>query len=269
MDDLGDRMKGYEQAEAGRRFLPLLPICARIDGRSFSRWTDGLARPYDPRLTAMMVETTRWLVAETDAAIGYTQSDEISLAFVPDNPKRGVFFDGRIQKLVSVLAAMATARFNALIPSHLPERVGTMPVFDCRVWVVPNLQEAANTFVWRELDATKNSLSMAARHHHTHEEVHGRSGPELHDLLHARGVNWNDFPAAFKRGTYVQRREVRRRFTTAEVEALPPRHDARSNPDLEVVRTEVVALDLPPITRVANRVQVLFEGADPEPNPNP
>ena len=32
---LGDRMKLYERMEAGRRCLPLLPICARIDGKRF------------------------------------------------------------------------------------------------------------------------------------------------------------------------------------------------------------------------------------------
>jgi tRNA(His) guanylyltransferase len=31
MDDaLGDRMKGYESAEAGRRLMPLVPVMARI-----------------------------------------------------------------------------------------------------------------------------------------------------------------------------------------------------------------------------------------------
>jgi tRNA(His) 5'-end guanylyltransferase len=44
MDNLGDRMKAYEQMEAGRRFLPLLPVCARLDGKSFHRLSKDLQR---------------------------------------------------------------------------------------------------------------------------------------------------------------------------------------------------------------------------------
>ena len=73
MDELGDRMKMYEQAEAGRRAMPLLPLCVRLDGRGFSRWTRDLDRPYDVRLQRLMVATTEALVQETGALVGYTQ----------------------------------------------------------------------------------------------------------------------------------------------------------------------------------------------------
>ena len=105
----GDRMKLYERMEAGRRFMPRLPICVRLDGKGFSKWTRGLARPYDPRLSALMEHVATRLVEETQAVIGYTQSDEISLVFYTADPKAQVFFDGRIQKMTSVLAAMTTA----------------------------------------------------------------------------------------------------------------------------------------------------------------
>ena len=38
-DPLGDRMKEYEQMEAGRKTLPRLPVIARLDGRNFSAFT--------------------------------------------------------------------------------------------------------------------------------------------------------------------------------------------------------------------------------------
>lgn len=55
-DALGDRMKLYESAEAGRRFMPLLPIMARVDGRAFHSFAKGLKRPFDPILTADEIE---------------------------------------------------------------------------------------------------------------------------------------------------------------------------------------------------------------------
>jgi tRNA(His) 5'-end guanylyltransferase len=77
-DDLGDRMKAYEAVETARTLDPALPIYARIDGRSVSTFTRSMRRPFDPRMAAAMISTTKHLVKETDARIGYTQSDEIN-----------------------------------------------------------------------------------------------------------------------------------------------------------------------------------------------
>ncbi|MCA9560577.1 MAG: tRNA(His) guanylyltransferase Thg1 family protein [Myxococcales bacterium] len=137
---LGDRMKMYERREAGRSLMPGLPVCVRIDGKRFSRWTDGLARPYDQRLSDLMIETTMALVEETNACIGYTQSDEISLVLYDDDPKAKPYLGARLQKLCSILASVATAQFNARVPTALPERAAMPALFDCRVWAVPNKQ---------------------------------------------------------------------------------------------------------------------------------
>jgi tRNA(His) 5'-end guanylyltransferase len=263
-DGLGDRMKRYESAEAGRRLMPLLPALARLDGRAFHSFVRGLVRPFDERLSALMIDTATFLVRETNATVGYTQSDEITLAWVPEGYDSQIFFEGRIQKMTSTLAALGTAHFNRRLPAFLPAGYAErLPIFDCRVWNVPNVEEAANTYLWRELDATKNSIAMAARAYYDHAAVHDKSGSEMQELLWKKGVNWNEYPAFFKRGTYIRRRKVSRPFTTAEREALPERHAARSDPALVVERTECDPLDLPPLVRVENRAGVLFRGAEP------
>lgn len=255
-------MKTYERAEAGRKLMPLVPALARIDGRGFSRFAEGLERPYDARLSRMMIETTRFLVSETGARVGYTQSDEISLVWHEQDPKKEIFFGGRIQKMVSVLAALATVELNRQLTESMPDYAAKRPVFDCRVWSVPTLEEAANALLWREQDATKNSISMAARACFDHEALMGKSGADKQDMLHSRGINWNDYPAFFKRGTYVARREVRIRGLPPNLEALPARHRARTEPEFAYARTEVRALEMPPLSRVTNRVAALFEGVE-------
>ena len=262
-DDLGDRMKEYEMAEAGRRLMPRLPILARIDGKRFSKFTQGLKRPYDERLSRLMVATARHLVEQSAALVGYTQSDEITLLIYEDDLKTQVFLDRRIQKLTSILASMATGFFNAHLGAELPEKAGAVALFDCRVWAVPTKDEAANVILWRELDATKNSVSMAARAYYPSAELHSRSNAEMHELLFQKGVNWNDYPPFFKRGTFLFRRVVERKFTADELEELPPRHAARTNPELIVTRHELRAEELPPFGRVINRVEVLFAGEEP------
>lgn len=262
-EDLGDRMKGYESAEAGRRFMDQLPICARIDGKGFARFTRVLKRPYDERLSQLMIATTVFLVEETSALAGYTQSDEISLLWYQADPTSQVYLDRRIQKLTSILASMATAKFNAGLAEALPEKAGALALFDCRVWALPNKDEAANTFLWRERDASKNSVNMAARALYSHAELQEKSGSEMQELLFQKGVNWNDYPAFFKRGTFVLRRSENRRLTEAELAVLPPRHAAKLDPDLVINRSEVRPVEMPTFSKVLNRVGVLFDAEEP------
>lgn len=262
-DSFSTRMKLYEMAEAGRRLMPLLPMCVRLDGNNFSRFTKGLARPYDKRLSDLMVALTNYLVRETGASIGYTQSDEISLVCYSDTFKSQVYFDGRKQKIESVLAAKASVFFNKLLPEHIPEKADWSPVFDCRVWNVPTKVEAVNTLLWREQDATRNSITMAAHEYYSHNELFKKNTKEMQAMLLDKDVNWNDYPAFFKRGSFVQKRKVVRRFTADELAKLPEKHAARTNPDLEIERQEVMRVDMPPFGQVTNRVGVVFDGEEP------
>jgi len=262
-EDFGDRMKLYENVESARRFMPLLPVCVRLDGRSFSKFTKGMKRPYDEKMSELMINTTKYMVEETNANIGYTQSDEISLVFYSDDFKSQIFFDGRIQKMTSTLAAMCSVYFNSKLPEYFLDKVKFMPTFDCRAWQVPSLVEAVNTILWREQDATKNSISMAARSYFSHKMLQDKNGSEMQEMLFSKGVNWNDYPTFFKRGTYIQRRKIVRKFTAGELDLLPEKHEARKNPDLKIERTEIRVLDLPPLSKVINRVEVIFEGIDP------
>lgn len=267
-DALGDRCKAFEMAEAGRKAMQGLPLLARLDGRAFHTFTRGLERPYDPRFNRLMVETTRFLVGELHALIGYTQSDEISLMWHETDPKTEMLFGGRFQKITSVVAGLASARFAQMIPDLLPDKAGRVPCFDCRAWQVPTREDALEVFLWREDDATKNSVSMLTRGHYSAKEMHGQGRADQMDMLMAKGVNWNDQPAFFKRGTYVRRRTVQRALTPDERERIPEAH--RPAAGELVTRSVVDDVDMPPIRRVGNLIAVLFDGADPvlrEPTP--
>lgn len=259
---LGDRQKYYENLSS-RKLMPYIPICARMDGRAFHTFTNGLTRPYDERLSGIMTKVTKALVEETGALIGYTQSDEISLIWYTEDPKTQLFFDLREQKMISILAATTTLYFNRFLAVDLPEKAYALPMFDARVWNVPNKPEAINYLMWREDDATKNSITMAAQHYYSHNELHGKRSSDKQELLWQKGVNWNDYPNFFKRGVYVQRKTSVRPFVADEIDKLPENHAARTNPNLMIERTDVEVLDLPPIRTIDNKEEVVFNGAEP------
>lgn len=247
--------------------MPLLPVIARLDGRAFHSFCKGLQRPYDERLSMLMIDCTKYLVQETNACCGYTQSDEITLGWFSADFDSEIFFDGRVSKMLSILAAMQSVYFNKMLPKFLTaEYAAKMPTFDCRVWCVPNLDEGANAFLWREHDATKNSISMAARTYYSHSQLDNKNGPAMQEMLWQKGVNWNDYPTYFKRGTFVQRKKTLKPFTAEEIDRLPPKHKARTgSPDsLFFERTEYAAIDMPPFGKVINRPAVIFEGAEPK-----
>ena len=261
---LADRMKSYEDISCAQHLIPNLPICIRVDGKAFHSWCRGLERPFDTRLQHVMDEVAAELVDMTDAVIGYTQSDEISLILwnyaVPNSD---IYFHGRRDKLLSVVASAATWFFQRALPAYLPTKVGKLALFDCRVWNVPTPQEACNYLLWREQDATRNSISMAAQACFSPKKLHGKNGKEMQEMLFQKGVNWNDYDARCKRGAYWKRQLVTRAFTADELATLPPKHEAHATPCLLVQRHFMCDLALPPIGSVVNRYAVVFDGAFP------
>lgn len=263
-DQLGDRMKNYENQTTGINLIPRIPVIARLDGKSFSQFTKGLKRPYDERLSNLMIETTKYLVKETNANCGYTQSDEITLVWYTDKPDSGTYFNGRLFKILTDLSAMTSVFFNRNLPDYIPEKSNKMPRFDARVYNVPTLDEAVNSLLWRELDATKNSISMAAQAFYSHSQLMNKTGSEKQEMLFQKGVNWNDYPAFFKRGTYVQRKRVITKFSSEEIEKLPLKHNARKDPNFMIERWVVDVIDIPPLMKVDNSVDVIIWGSEPK-----
>lgn len=182
-----------------------MPYVVRLDGRGFHRWTKRTAceRPFDHRLGALMAETARFVCEEMGvAAFAYTQSDEISVLVREDLQENGYepWFDGRVEKICSLAASFATVAFNAGNPFE--KKVPAF--FDARVFVLPP-ESLAAYFIWRQNDATRNSLSMLAQSLYSQKELTGRRRPDLHELCFQKGVNWSALPAADKRGRAVYR----------------------------------------------------------------
>jgi tRNA(His) guanylyltransferase len=209
-----------------------------------------------------MVETTRYLVEATHARIGYTQSDEISLVWLVED-KSEPLFGGKVQKTVSLLAGMATAAFTrAILTGPHADRADRLPHFDARAFILPNKAEACNALLWRELDATKNAVTMAASAYYSHKALQGKNSAEKQEMLFAKGVNFNDYPAFFKRGTFLRRVTRERTLTADELAAIPEAH--RPDAGATFLRSSVETVEMPRFGSVTNREAVVFDGAEPE-----
>ena len=198
-DELGKRMK-QDYEDALRLYVPRRThVVIRIDGRGFHKFTKDLERPYCRPLADALDEAALRLCQEMiGCRFAYGQSDEYSFVLSDIEPEDArLWFDGNIQKMVSVSASLFTAFFNKAFQNDQPA------AFDSRVLVIAQQSEVEKYLLWRQLDASANSLNMLASAHFSHDELLGRSTTEKHDLLHAKSINWAKQPADFKRGRAI------------------------------------------------------------------
>lgn len=202
---IGDRMKGYEGVTK-TSLLSRTPVIIRLDGKAFHTYTKNMPRPFFKPLHDCMVETTSYLCEEVGTCmIGYTQSDEISLLLKDFTKfKTQAWFDNEIQKIVSTSASLVTAIFNELAQKYNLNSHVRFGLFDSRVFNLPQ-EEVCNYFIWRQQDATRNSINSVGQAHFKQAELNGKNTDQVQEMLITqKDVNWNDFETWAKRGTCVR-----------------------------------------------------------------
>ena len=197
-DTLGDRMKN----DFENRFRTYLPrrtyTLIRVDGKAFHTYTRGMIRPFDDDLINDMDATAMYLCKNImGAKCAFVQSDEISIVITDfEKITSCAWFDNNLQKMCSVSAAMATRAFNearykrATILSNsdnsiLDNKGMKWAEFDSRVWQVPQRTEVFNTLVWRQQDATRNSIQSVAQTLYSQKELHGKTSNEQQEMIFA------------------------------------------------------------------------------------
>ena len=121
---------------------------------------------------------------------------------------------------------------------------------------VPSKEEAVEVLAWREADAVKNSVAMAAQSVYSHKQLQGKHRRDMMEMLFQKGINWNDYPTHFKRGIYLKRVSRMRILTEEERARIPEKH--RPPADHAVWRTSIEQLDIPPIRQLTNPAGTIF-----------
>lgn len=221
--ELGDRMKLYYEARSKTSLTRRTPVIIRLDGKAFHTFTKGFAKPFDECMSKAMQETMKYLCENIQGCVlGYTQSDEITLVLI-DYQKltTDAWFDYEVQKICSVAASMATLAFSrSFYESHvtwlkdliLDEKLYAIQnahnnairlgaLFDARCFNIPK-EEVTNCILWRQQDATRNSIQSVGQAYFSHKQLEGLNTNQIQELLfQEKGINWNDYPTKFRRGS--------------------------------------------------------------------
>ncbi len=202
-DELDKKLRVFETLH-DLCVLPGICMVARLDGRSFTRLTKETHKfnaPFDTVFRDYMIETVKHLMdCGFRIEYGYTQSDEISLLFHPDENS----FSRKLRKYNSILAGEASAKFSLLLRD--------LACFDSRISQLPRKDDVIDYFRWRQADAHRNALNahcywilrkgglsvQAAT-----AKLVGVSIADKNELLFQHGINFNDLPNWQKRGVGV------------------------------------------------------------------
>lgn len=225
---LGDRMKNNYENISRYYLTRRTPVIIRIDGKAFHTFTRGFKKPFDDILVKSMQETMKYLCENIQGCVlGYTQSDEISLVLTDYTElTTDAWFGNNLQKMCSVSASMATLAFNKAFNDNIVKYIdgrldadrgitddlteytkilinarnkGAM--FDSRAFSIPK-EEVCNYFIFRQQDATRNSIQSVGQANFSDKELHKKSTKDIQDMLMTqKGINWNDYAATLKRGS--------------------------------------------------------------------
>ena len=229
-DSLGDRMKTYENVTR-THLTRRTPVIIRIDGKAFHTFTRGFVKPFDDILVETMQDTMKYLCENIEGCVlGYTQSDEITLVLCDYKKLTSqAWFDNNIQKMCSISASMATLEFNRKFCENKDRWIMNThscaysnedmlekwfkirnayddadfhgALFDSRVFNIPK-EEVNNCLLWRQQDATRNSIQSVAQANFSHKQLQNKNCSELQEMLfQEKGINWNNIPTHLQRGS--------------------------------------------------------------------
>lgn len=227
----------YYRGLSDYKLLPNSYVLVMIDGRSFSHLIKNkFQKPFDDEFIRMMNETAEYVCKNVQGCkFAFVQSDEISFVLTDfDTPTTDAFFSNRLCKMQSIIASLATAKFNQLMLSYNIERHAydnclfdsdntiyslrdaikaidnaQLYQFDCKCWNVPTYNDVFAWFHYRQNDCIKNSKQQTAQTYLPHKELLNKNTDEQIALLkETKDIDWNSFTDDKKYGRFVWKEEV-------------------------------------------------------------
>ena len=212
----------YYRSLTDYKLMPNSYVLAMVDGHCFSKMIKNkFEKPFDDLFIKMMNETAKHLCEEVQGAkFAYVQSDEITLLITDfDTPMTDSYFSYRLCKMQSLIAAEATAKFNQMYYNIVNDyryfnkfkemKEPPLCTFDCKVWTVPNANDAYAWFLYRQTDCIKNSKAQTAQTYIPHKQLVGLTSDEMIlKLKNEQGIDWYSFENGKKYGRLIRKVET-------------------------------------------------------------
>ncbi|KAL1949433.1 hypothetical protein VTO73DRAFT_8314 [Trametes versicolor] len=224
---------------------PLLPetfMVLRIDGHAFHRLSaeHDFAKPNDERALQLMDHAARDVMNEfKDVVLAFGESDEYSFLF----RKSTTLYNRRESKILSTITSLFTSSYVFNWPKYLPDTpLKYCPSFDGRIVLYPSITAVRDYFSWRQADTHINNMyntvfwALVLQGGQTTTEAHatlrGTVSATKHEIMFSKfGINYNDLPARFRKGSILVRTEIPGEVETEPVQELSaPTEDPSQDP---------------------------------------
>lgn len=214
MSNLKNRINTYSEV-SDNKLLNKLPIIISVNGRSFSKISALLDKPFSTKLSDCFCSTLARLVQEIDGAIfGYTFNDEIIIIARNDQHDETLpWCNNNVQKIASITASIASVQFNNYATGNDLNLMGDT-IFTSNVFNVPNVVEAINVLVSKQQQCFQSSIYFACfyellKKYDKNDIKEMLSGTTIDDKINLLAqecqVNFNEYPSAFRRGVACYR----------------------------------------------------------------
>lgn len=179
----------------------------RLDGKAFHSFTSKLKKPFDSQLTNELINATKNVCQEIqNVKFAYLQSDEISL-FLNDEDQleTNLFFNGKTQKIVSVVSSIFTAHFNRVY-KHPDGKLG---YFDARIFKAKKKEDIQDYLIWRQEDCFKNAVTLISLNHYSPKQIHEKNTDQKIEMIKQKGDNLENYLARNIYGTIIKKEKKR------------------------------------------------------------
>ncbi|RPD61221.1 tRNAHis guanylyltransferase [Lentinus tigrinus ALCF2SS1-7] len=201
---------------------PLLPgtfMVLRIDGHAFHRLSEehNFMKPNDERALQLMDHAARDVMNEfKDIVLAFGESDEYSFLF----RRSASLYNRREAKILTTVTSLFTSSYVFNWSKYLSDTpLKYCPSFDGRIVLYPSPSVVRDYFSWRQADTHINNLyntvfwALVLQGGQTTTEAHatlrGTVSSQKHEILFSRfGINYNELPARFRKGSVLVREEV-------------------------------------------------------------
>jgi len=236
-------------------------MVVRIDGNNFHEFSKrhNFEKPNDLRALSLMNAAARAVLNEFQTVfIAYGQSDEYSFVFRQD----ATICNRRASKLLSLIVSLFTSNYVFQWSKFFPDQeLLYPPSFDSRIVLYPTQKNLRDYLAWRQVDCHINNLynttfwslvlKAGMNNQAAMETLKGTLSADKNEILFSQfGINYNNLPQVYRKGTVLYKSKAVSSTDSAETEtssdassAAPPADSINRNNDIP---TDDSTLPTPP-----------------------
>lgn len=244
-------------------------MVVRLDGRGFTKFTKAheFTKPNDKRALDLMNACGSTVMEEFgEIILGYGQSDEYSFVF----RRNAVVFKRRKTKILSLLVSLFSSAYVFNWAKFFPDiTLQAPPQFDARVVLYPTDQSLRDYFRWRQADCHVNNLFNTTFWTLVHKggrstteaeaDLSGTFSQDKHEILFSRfGINYNNEPAQFRKGSVLRRVMEAVPIPSAQ-KATAEKQKKNVESIMDRTRDSLSSMEPPKKTRLKRVIRVFYE----------